>query len=203
MASGSYIGVTPGAGAKIATGPTYTENANVVQDQKVHLGEQYLASYTVRAVAVTAATANSHILQVMAGASLIVRVRKIVITQSQFASADLFAEVDIVRLSSAGTGGSAVTPAPLVAADGASGATAMTLPSAKGTETTFIDSLPVYLGAAEGNPPGPPYVFEFDGLRRESLLIPAGAANGIAVKLVTAVPVATLYVTAYITEAAF
>ena len=76
----SIVQVTEGSGKKLHTF-NRTIGANSVEDEVVLLGENYLASYMIVAAA-SAATANSHVLQIMAGASLKVRVRRIEVQQA-------------------------------------------------------------------------------------------------------------------------
>lgn len=163
---------------------TYTENALVVYDQKVIPGEPYLPTYSVSTITlVSAATANSHIVQIMAGSSLNVRIRhfKVQVVVSVGASVDI---LGLYRLSSAGTGGTVLTPAPYDPAD-TSGATAMTLPSAKGTETTLVQSQAVSfpaLGSVSTT-----YFWEWTQQPNgKPIIIPAGTSNGLAWKNVTA-----------------
>jgi hypothetical protein len=200
MATGSFIQVTSGAGPKMATGPTYTENANVVQDQKILFGEPYSASYTVGPIAgaLSAATANSHLLEIMAGSSLNVRIDRIRMWQLGLATTTAFSAVAFIRLSSAGTGGGVLTPAPLLAADGAAGATCMSLPTVKGGEVAagLIRQPVVYftqtLPTSQSGEIALMFDETFDARRQEALLIPAGTSNGLAIKLISAVAAATV-----------
>jgi hypothetical protein len=185
---------------------TYTENSQVVLDQKVILGEQYLASYMVTPLAgVSTASANAHLLEIMAGASLNVRIRKIQIYQVTNATTVAIGKFIIFRLSSAGTGGTVVTPAPLDPSDTAAGATAMTLPSAAGSEgaQVFAGSNTLQQTTNVSIPYGPILALDFDTLRTKPLLIPAGAANGICIKNITAIAATTLYINVWITETSF
>lgn len=208
MAVGSFIGVTPGAGAKLATGPTYTENANVVQDEKVILGENYLAGYTVQPNAnLSTATAASHLLQIMAGASLKVRIRRIEMHQTTAVTTATLMNVLIFRLTSAGTGGTAITPTVVNPADGASGATAMTLPTVKGTEAAspMYHAAPYMIQTIGASTPfnNPCLVWDFDRARSQPLIIAAGAANGIAIKNEGAVAAGTVRFTVWFDETSF
>ncbi|HEX8977912.1 MAG TPA: hypothetical protein VF781_15510 [Solirubrobacteraceae bacterium] len=205
MASGSYIGVTPGSGAKLATGPTYTESSNVVQDQKVIAGELYLASYTIVGTSVSIATSASHLLQIMAGSTLNVRIRRIEIWPNTAAGSATLDGFNIVRLTSAGSGGGVVTPGPLNPADGASGATSMSLPSSKGAESTLLlqGTSVMYQTAPTAGTFGPYIRWDLDGERLPPIIIAAGTSNGIAVKNNVAVAGATVTLNVWITETPF
>ena len=71
----SFINQTEGSGKKSHTWDR-TIGANTIQDEFVLPGEFPYTSYTIFANGVSIATANDHCLQIMAGASLPVRVRR-------------------------------------------------------------------------------------------------------------------------------
>jgi hypothetical protein len=200
----SLVQVTEGSGKKLHTWQR-TIGANAVEDEVILHGEPMLATYTVAtASALSVATAASHVLQIMAGASLNVYIRRIRVYQFGLATTAAIGSLQLFRLSTAGTGGTALTPAPHDA-DPASGATAMTLPTVKGTEGTivgiataqFIQTVPTGgVGAA-------PLLasWDFDNLKAKGLRIPAGATNGIAIKNATATAAATVVVEVVFVEA--
>jgi len=200
----SLVAVTQGSGKNLHTW-NRTIGANSVEDEYVLLGENGLASYMIVAQMSTA-TADSHLLQIMAGASLKVRVRRIEITQLTLATTVTLMDVALLRLTSAGTGGTAVTPQVLDTADGASGATGMKLPTAKGTEggnpgrSTMYMMQTLGVSATLGQPG---LVWDFDRPRSKPLVIPAGAANGLAIKNVTAVAAGNVTIQVWIDEANF
>lgn len=201
----SLVAVTPGAGKNLHTF-NRTTSAGSVEDEVVLLGENYLASYTISDDARVVTTAASHPLQVMAGASLKVRIRRIEIFQSVLATAASLLEVRLYRLTTAGTGGGALVPQPLEQGEVASGATAMTLPTAKGTEAALIAVAKPYLMqtlAASAQLNQPIVVWDFDRPRSKSLVINAGAANGIAIKNVNAVAGASIGVMVWLDESSF
>lgn len=200
----SRIGVTAGAGTNVATN-SYTESGFTVHDEKVILGEQYHPTYTV-VDAMSTATANAHLLQIMAGASLRVRIRRIEIYQDTLATTATIASLSIYRLTTAGTGGVAVTPRALDPADAAAGATAMRLPTAKGTEGNQLWTGNVYYmqtAGASSIMQQPAMVLDFDGLRQKPIIVAAGVTNGIAIKHETAVAGAIARITVVIDETAF
>ena len=207
---GSFIGVTPGTGAKLATGPTYTENSNVVQDEKVLHGEPYLATYNALSSTtsgLSTATVNTNLFQVMAGASLKVYLRSMRIYQLALATTATFGVAfDVVRVTSAGTGGSAITPAPLDTADAASGATAMSAVVTPGTLTTSVDSVVTYfLQVLPTAVTALPLMaqFNWETPRSKGLVIPAGTTNGIIVRNRAAVAGATVVIVVQFVEASY
>lgn len=203
----SIVQVNSGTGPKLHTF-NKTIGANSVEDEVVILGEQYLASYTVTTGAVSTATSASHVLQIMAGASLKVRIRRIELFQLAAATAAAIGQFQILRLGTAGTGGTAITPMQLESTDAAAGATAMTLPTVKGTETgaNVLHQANAYLFQTVGASTqftNPLYVWDFDRLRMKPLIIPAGVANGICVKMGAAFAGATVMLVAYFEETSF
>lgn len=190
----SIVQVTSAGTTKLHTWQR-TIGANNVEDEFVIPGEYPLASYTVVPTgSVSVATANDHILQIMAGASLNVRIRRIRFEQSGNATTAAIGILEIWRLSSAGTGGTAVTPAKLDTGDAASGATAMTLPTVKGTESVLVmRSALIYRQAVSATAAGVDDAWEWvQQPGQKPLIIPAGAANGIAIKSGSAIAAGTV-----------
>lgn len=203
----STLQVTAGSGTKLHTNQR-TIGVNTVEQQVVLHGEQYLATYTVVTAATSIATAASHTLQIMAGASLPVYLRRIMVYQIGLATTAALINWDLFRLSTAGTGGTAVTPSPLDSTDSASGAAAMTLPSVKGTEGTIIwraSSQTIQTVGTGGTGVNPLLLdLDFDKLFRGKVpRLAAGTSNGFALKQVTGAAAATVYVVATISEASF
>lgn len=200
-----FINLTEGSGKKAHTFQRII-GANTVEDEYVIVGEPSLAEGVAATPAVSTGTANSHLAQLMAGASLNVYVRSIEIYQVGLATVAAIDEIDVFRLSTAGTGGSVVTPLPLDTTDTIT-ATCMTLAAVKGTEAAN----PLYRVSAQftqtvatqsGGKQGPLLaMIDFDTLRGKALRIPAGTANGIAIKNLTARAAATVLVVIRFTEA--
>lgn len=205
----SFINLTEGSGKKAHTFQRVI-GANTVEDEVMLPGEQYLATYGIATAAagISVATANSHLLQIMAGASLNVYVREIRIFQLAAVTAAAIDAIEIVRLTTAGTGGTAITPAPRDSSDAASGATAMTLAAVKGTEGTFLERASAQWTQTIGTQSGGKQAvlvteFDWDALRSKSIRIAAGTANGIAIKNPTARAAGTVIIQAVIVEANF
>jgi hypothetical protein len=201
----SLVQVTEGSGKLLHTFQR-TIGANTVEDEVLITGENYLATYTVEGAPATT-TATSHLLQIMAGATLKVRVRRIEIHQLVAVTAAAIMSVSIVRLSTAGTGGTAVTAMPLDPSDAAAGATGMTLPTAKGTEAganvIAIGALYLTQTVAASAAIAQPLIFDFDRPRSKPLIIAAGAANGICIKNTAAHAGATVGITVWVDESNF
>jgi len=182
-----------------------TIGANIVQDEVVLLGEPYLATYTLVAEGVSTATAASHLLQIMAGSALTVRIRWIQIQQSGLAGAAGTTRIELVRLTTAGTGGGAITAAKMDTTDGAGGVTGMTLPTVKGTETTvvFADSLGLVAAAPVLQAGKVIWGVAPPAANHKPLMIPAGTSNGIAIKNISGLASGTVDIVVSCTESSF
>jgi len=188
----SIVNVTEGSGKKLHTF-NRTIGANSVEDEVVLLGEPYLATYSVIASGVVFSTAGSHCLQIMAGGSLKVRVRRISVSQRVAATTAAFALFQVTRLTTAGTGGGVVTPRPFDSSAAAAGATAMTAPTVKGTEGVILlqRTMSLTQTVPVGGAPFPPH-WEWTQLPNETpIIIPAGAANGLTISTVAGYPAAS------------
>jgi hypothetical protein len=203
----SFVAVTAGSGTKLHTFQRVI-GANTVEDDVSIPGEPYLATYVVSTtVAISLATANSHVYQVMAGASLNLYIRRIRIYQVGLATASALIHFQLWRLTTAGTGGTAHGSAARDSTDAAAGFAGMDLPTVKGTEGAFIDAATAMLiqTVPLGGPGQASLIAEwdFDLLRTKPPRIPAGAANGIALKNTTGAAAATVVPVFEITEANF
>lgn len=178
--SQSSINVTEGSGKRLNTWDR-TISSVLVQDQFMLPGEYPYASYVALATNVSTATVNDHLLQLMAGSSNYVRIRRIRVEQQVNASAAVLGQFGVYRLTTAGTGGTSVTPAKLDTGDAASGATAMTLPSSKGTESTELLRFTVTFRSAVQSTMED-YGEWVQHPSEKPLIIPAGTSNGIAIK---------------------
>jgi hypothetical protein len=186
----AIVNVTEGSGKKLHAWDRVI-GANTVLDEFTLPGEYPYASYFVSAISVSIATANDHVLQLMAGSTLKVKIRRIRIDQIINASAVALGQFEVVRLTTAGTGGTAVTPAPLDTSDAASGATARTLTTVKGTEGAVLFRETVTMRAAVQST-AEDYALWEQHPGEKPIIIPAGTANGIAIKSITAIANATV-----------
>jgi hypothetical protein len=154
--------------------------------------------YTVSTGAL-APTAAKELFVIESYAAAVVRLLRIVIWNVGSQTTPGVRLLQLLRTTTAGSSG-AVTPAPLDAADGAYSGLCRVTPTA-GTESTVIDQIPIYVPSAAAAMA--PIVIDFDGLRAlKAPAIPAGTANGIALKDPGATGAAGIYVTAYFTDGA-
>lgn len=202
----SFVQLDPdGTGKKLHSSDKII-GANTVHDEVVVQGEPYLASYVITSANVLSpsmATAGDHLLAIQAGASLNVYIRRILIAQRGLATAAAIAPIQLLRLTTAGSGGTVLTPRPLDTSDAAAGATARAIPSTLGTEGVYLVELSGTLLSAAGA--GAFYIDLSldDMLRTKPIRIPAGTANGIAIRNPVAQAGATVAITVWLTEANF
>lgn len=199
----SSISVTEGSGKRLRTNDR-TVSSILVQEQVIQAGEPYLPTYSV-AVNPSTATATSHLLQIMAGASLNVRVRRIEIYPLAATTASVTV-VQIVRLTTAGTGGTSVTPTPFNTGDAASGATAMTLPTGKGTIAATpltYGMVSLYSAVPTSGFVGNAVIWDFDDARLGPVIIPAGTSNGLAIVNNQAIAGGTVLINVIFSETSF
>lgn len=182
----NYLEVTAGSGTKLSTW-SRTKNSQTVHDQEVILGEPYLATYTISvATPISAATANAHLLQIMAGTNNRFRLARFRMWQVAVATAAAIKELAIFRLTTAGTGGTAITPRKSDPADGAAEATAMTLPTSKGTEgeQLWTGSAAFFAAVPSTGLLQPLVDLVFDDPRSKAYEVASGTSNGIALKII-------------------
>lgn len=203
----SSVNVTEGSGKRLHTYDR-SVSAVVVNDQFTIAGEYVYPSYIVYVGGVTTATAGDHLLQVMAGASNYVRVRRIWIGQTGLASTAGQAYYHVVRLTTAGSGNSAsgatgtTTVRRLDESDPAPGATAFIRPATKGTEAAIVTAARVAMYTT--HPVGEGSEWEWvQQINTKPLVIPPGTSNGLAVKVSTAGAGATVDVSMELVETSY
>jgi hypothetical protein len=198
----SFVNVTEGSGKKLHTWQR-TIGANNVEDEIVIPGEPYLATYS--AVFATAVTlnnaANTQLVQLMAGASLKVYVRRITFYQVGFPAAATNFIYDMYRVNTAPTGGTSVTPTPYDTGDSACGATSAYLPTGAGGLTNRVNVGVIGLTAAAPSNNKIEFLYPTSGPK--SLIIPAGTGNGIVIRNVTGANTGTIVGEIIFQEASF
>lgn len=177
----SIVQVAPDSSGKKLHTWNYTVGANTVEDEFTVPGEYPYPTYSFVAKGATVATGADHMLQIMAGSSLKVRIRKIEIHQSAVGTAAAFA-VSLLRLTTAGTTGTALTARPYDTSSAAAGATAIINPTVKGTEGVELIERHLPLAAAAPIINAHPTPFYLQHPYAQPLVIPAGTSNGIAIK---------------------
>lgn len=189
----SKISMTEGAGKDAHTFQRVI-GANTVEDTVVIQGMPYLATYvTDDGAAMNTTTINKHMFQLMAGASLNVYIWRVSLWVSTLAGAATVMPYQLIRLTTAGSGGTAGSSYTHDTTDAAAGATYMTMPTVLGTETLPLWQDRVVVPTAVPATPGSMKLFDWDWekLRSKPLRIAAGTANGICLKNQVALATAT------------
>lgn len=186
MAGESLVQVTEGAGKKLHTYQR-TIVANNVEDEIVIPGEHYLPTYVVVGVGVSGAVVGDDILQLMAGAALNVRIRRIRVEQEGNITAAAVMTWNISRVTTAGTGGTAIVPQKMDNADANAGATAAQgVPNATHGTAAAVVHLRRNMFPVQTAPVGGlgtiPYWEWVAAPGGKPLIIPAGAANGFVIR---------------------
>lgn len=146
----NYLSTTSSGAFNLQTDER-TIGGTAVDAQVILTGESAMPTYTAIASNIVLTTANAHLLQIMGDGTNYCRLRSVSLAQSTLSGAVNTAMIAIYRLSTAGTGGSAVSSYPFDAADTSPyGGGAMTLPTVKGTEGTLLYQF--RLGVTATNP---------------------------------------------------
>ncbi len=172
------------------------------EDQYVLPGQSQNPTYSVSAINVSTATANSHILQIMGDGTNYSRLQRLYITPT----ADIPAAVTVgnfilARLSSAGTGGGSVAVRPYDTAD-SYGVAGMTLATSKGTEAGTLYDWRMVLPGTLANGGHDRIVWEaLPGMK--PIIFGPATSSGIAFKNVTAIASCTVDVVAEFTTTTY
>ena len=165
------------------------------EDQYTLPGQNAYPTYTAIANGISIETSASHLLIIQADGTLYTRLLRVWITPTDdVPAAASVANIQIVRVTTAGSSGSAVTPAPYDTADTYAGVV-QTLPSSKGTEGAVLWQRRLVIPATvaitvpdapfyEAHPWGKPIVFG------------AGTGAGICFKMVAGIASATVDIVA-------
>lgn len=201
----SYFTIDEGTTKNIATYSRTVDGATV-HTQKVMLDEPGFDTYHISVTAnVGITSANKHLLQIMAGGTNRVYVRRFQAWQNANATTTGKVQILVYRLTTAGTGGTSYTPAPVDPSSSASGATAMSEPSSKGTEGTLLDHFYglIHTAITTVGLDNPCLERVYDTGRARPIIISAGTSNGIAFKCTSSDATAGFVFSAIISEATY
>ena len=196
------IAETEGSGKNRHTNQR-TISAVAREDAYVQLGEPDYPTYVTRADTISIATSADHILQIMADGTSYSRLLRywIAFTDDRPAS-DLSPQIGLLRLSTAGTGGTALTPSAHDTADTYAGG-AMTLPTAKGTEGAQIHYH--YFNIPTAFPSSAVYerIYWEAHPRAKPIIFGTAVTAGIAWKITTGIASATISIHAEFTVTSY
>lgn len=139
-------------------------------------------TYTVNIDGAAPASGNYVLAAIEAGAGVGFRLRRLIVSVPGSQTAAARQRFEIVRTTAASSGGSLQTPAPRDAADAAfSGIARITNPTITAGAALFTFSL-VKPTAVTTAPGYTPFVVSFDEHNTKPIVVPAGVANGIALR---------------------
>ena len=165
------------------------------EDQYVLPGQNAYATYTAIADGITIETTASHLLMIQADGTNYTRLLRAWVTPTDdVPAAASVVNIEIVRTTTAGSSGSAVTPAPMDTADTYAGVV-QTLPSSKGTEGAVLWQRRVALPATAAiTVPSVPF---YEASRwGKPIVFGAGTGAGIVFKVEAGVASATVDIVA-------
>jgi hypothetical protein len=159
------------------------------EDQTVIEGEPYLAAYIAQASTISTGTSADHLIALQADGTNYTRIKRIYVSQVVAAGSATLAQLQVIRTTTAGTGGTAVTARPLDAGDAAYGGDIRTLPTAKGTEGVTLLVQRLYLT----NSVTVPNTWTWEPAAGEKpIIIGTASTDGICLKIVTGIASGTV-----------
>ena len=161
-------------------------------DQYVLQGWSAYPTYTAIASSISVATTDAHVLQIMGDGTNYSRVTRIEL-HPYVATTAAILRIGLYRLSTAGTGGGAVTIAGHDSADTYAGAAA-TLPTVKGTEGALLHHWSLYMNnASTPTQPVDSKIWVPTPGAKPLIFGPLTTA-GVAFKVVVGLPAGTVYI---------
>ncbi len=199
----SQIGVSTGTD-KFLHSNTRTIGGTALEEQLVIPGQAIDPTYNILVDDVAVSAANEHLIQIMADGTGYTRLLKLTAQPTENLPASIgHIKLALYRLSSAGTGGAALSDAPYESTD-SYGGDMRSLPTSKGTEgqllTTFYRG--VDTGAQRGHAEPSNVVYEWlPGTK--PIIFGTGATDGIALKIIDALASTSLIVQALVITTAY
>jgi hypothetical protein len=194
-ASESVIQITDAAAAtKYLHTQSRVVGGTTKEDQLFLKGQATRATYRAYCSAVITTTSASHMAFIQADGTLYTFITGFWIAQTTLAGGVATANMQVVRTSTAGTGGGAITASPLDAADSAYAGTIQTLPTAKGTEGVVLMGGPVGITATNPMTTVNQWFWRCDD-DEKPITIGTAITDGIAFKLVTGIATSKLDLT--------
>jgi hypothetical protein len=194
-ASESVIQITDAAAAtKYLHTQSRSYGGTTKEDQAFLKAQATRATYRAYASAVITTTSASHMIFIQADGTNYTFITGFWLAQTTLAGAVATANMQVVRTSTAGSGGSAITANPVDAADSAYAGTIQTLPSSKGTEGVVLLGGPVGITATNPMTTVNQWAWRCDD-DEKAITIGTATTDGIAFKLVTGIATSKLDLT--------
>lgn len=185
--SESSLPLTDGDGSGGLRVNDQTIGGTAVSTQYVAIGQTGTKTYTARFQDVSIATANAHVLELMGDGTAYPKIHEIYLAQAGTVATRTTAEFTVVRLSSSGTGGTAVSARPLNPANtNPYAGTIQVLPSSGGGEAQILLNKKLYMAQSDGVGAGDELTWT-PPLATEPIISGNGTASGICIKNLRAV----------------
>jgi len=199
----SVVGVSTGTD-KYLNSESRSIGGTAREEQIVHAGQGYIPTYTIESDDAAVNTANAHILQIMADGSNYSRLMRLWVTPTEDLPASIgHFKLALYRLTTAGTGGAALSDAPHDTADSYGGDMRRN-PGTKGTEGQLLRTFyrGVDTGAQRGWAQESNLFYEAkDGTK--PIIFGIADTEGIAVKVIDALASTSVLVTAEVITTAY
>ncbi len=194
-ASESVIQITDAAAAtKYLHTQSRSYGGTTKEDQLFLKAQNTRATYRAYCSAVITTTSASHLAFIQADGTNYTFISGFWIAQTTLAGAVATANITIVRVSTAGTGGGAITASPMDAADSAYAGTIATLPTVKGTEGVTLMGGPVGITATNPMTTVNQWAWRADDDEKD-IVIGTAATDGICFKLITGIATSKVDIT--------
>lgn len=170
-----------------------TRSSTAYENMVVLVGEPAIPTFEVIATGIATTTSASHLIFIQADGTLITRIKRIYVEQVAAAGAATLAQLQIVRVSTAGTGGGAITARGRDSADTYAG-TIQTLPTVKGTEGVTLLNKRMALSNVAATTAAP-NSWEWLAQEREgqkAITIGPTATDGVCLKIITGIATSTV-----------
>lgn len=180
-----------------------TISSEAVEDQIVLPGEHAVASWSAVASGISTATSTSHLIFIQADSTNYTRIQRIYVSQAALAGGAATAELQVLRTTTAGSGGTTVNGRPYDGADtNPYPGTIQTLPSSKGTEGVVL--LNGRLGLVAAQPVNSLNRWEWShNMHTKPIIIAPGTANGICLKIITGIATSTVDILVEFSQTSF
>lgn len=186
----SLIAVTEGSGKNWRTNQRTIDSSDV-EDLRVVPAEPADPTFTALASGIATTTSASHLIFIQADGTNYTRIKRIYVEQVAAAGSSTLAQLQIIRTSTAGSGGGAITARPMDTADAYTG-TIQTLPSSKGTEGVTLLQKRLWLPNSIAAQPNSWEWVAGEQDNRKPIVIGVTSTDGICLKIVTGIASATV-----------
>ncbi len=184
--SESSLPLTDGDGSGGLRVNTQTIGGTAVDTQAVFVGQTPNKTYTMRFQDTSMATANAHLAVIMGNGTAYPKIHEIHIAQGGTATGTAVAEIQVLRVTTAGTGGTAVSARPFHPSNTSPySGSCFVLPSAAGSEGDILLNDSMNLRTANTGQVVPMHWTQTNFA--EPIISGNGTASGIAIKNLRAV----------------